>query len=97
MFCFLTLTAIPTDVKVCEWISTVYDVIQRQKDSDVNFNVESAKLGITPDLLKFCVNRDKPPTITARKLFQNMCMEELSKGTSRSEMPINKIDAIHGV
>ena len=63
----------------------------------MDFNDESAKLGITPNLSKFCVNRDKPPTITARKLFQKMCMEELSKATSWSEMPINKIDAMPGV
>ncbi|CAF4144782.1 unnamed protein product, partial [Rotaria sordida] len=86
---------IPTDFNVCEWICTMYDAIQRKGNSDINFDDEARKLNVSPGLLKYCVNLSKPPTITARKLFQYVCLDELSKGTSWSGIPTNKVDAIH--
>jgi hypothetical protein len=88
---------IPTDENVCEWIGTVHDSIQRKTNFEVDFNEESKTLGISSELLKFYVNRKKPPTITARKLFQHMCAEELSNGVTWLGIPKDKIEAIHGI
>ncbi|CAF1657671.1 unnamed protein product, partial [Rotaria sp. Silwood1] len=86
---------IPTNDSVCEWISTMYDAIQRPVNSDVNYDDEATKLGIPSNLLKYCVNLSKPPTVTARKLFQQICLDELTKGLPWSKIPDNKIEALH--
>ncbi|CAF4376161.1 unnamed protein product [Rotaria sp. Silwood2] len=56
---------IPTNDSVCEWISTMYDAIQRPVNYDVNYDDEAKKLGIPSNLLKYYVNLSKPPTVTA--------------------------------
>ncbi|CAF3790537.1 unnamed protein product [Rotaria sp. Silwood1] len=86
---------IPTNDSVCEWISTMYDAIQRPVNSDVNYDDEAKKLDIPSNLLKYCVNLSKPPTVTARKLFQQICLDELTKGLPWSKIPDNKIEALH--
>ncbi|CAF4026360.1 unnamed protein product, partial [Rotaria sordida] len=86
---------IPIDVNVCEWICTMCDAVQRQVNSDINFNDEARKLNISPGLLKYCVNLSKLTTVTARKLFQQVCLNELTEGTSWSGISTNKIDAIN--
>ncbi|CAF4940018.1 unnamed protein product [Rotaria sp. Silwood1] len=61
---------LPTDESTCEWIRTVYDAIQRKANHTINFEAESAKLGMSSSLLQYCVNLSKPPAATARKMFQ---------------------------
>ncbi|CAF1378041.1 unnamed protein product [Didymodactylos carnosus] len=45
-------------------------------NSDVNYDDEAKKLGIPSNLLKYCLNLSKPPTVTARKLFQQISFGE---------------------
>ena len=96
-YCFQIVLVIPTDETVCQWIGTVHDAIQRKTNFEVNFDIESTALRISPELLRFHVDRKKPPTITARRLFQHLCAEELSNGVPWSGMPMDKIDAIHSM
>ncbi|CAF2948103.1 unnamed protein product [Rotaria sp. Silwood2] len=73
----------------------MYDAIQRPVNYDVNYDDEAKKLGIPSNLLKYYVNLSKPPTVTARKLFQQICLDELTKGLPWSKIPDNKIEALH--
>jgi hypothetical protein len=93
----LIFVVIPTNDSVCEWICTMHDAIQRQVNSDVDYKTEADTLGIPPNLLKFCVKLSKPPTITARKLFQQVCLNELTENLPWSDIPDTKIEAIHGM
>ncbi|CAF4262849.1 unnamed protein product [Rotaria magnacalcarata] len=88
---------IPTDDNVCEWICTLYDTIQRQTNLEVVFDQEALKLDIPSVVLKTCVNLSKPPTSTARKLFQQICHQELAGYKSSSDIPSIKMDAIHSM
>ncbi|CAF1423063.1 unnamed protein product [Rotaria magnacalcarata] len=80
---------IPTDDSVCSWIFNMYDAIQRQANAEVDFDDESTKLGISSALLKYCVNRSKPPATTARKLCQYICVDEINEGVSWVNIPTN--------
>ncbi|CAM4980253.1 unnamed protein product [Rotaria socialis] len=88
---------IPTDDNVCEWICTLYDTIHRQTNLEVDFDQEALALGIPSVVLKMCVHLSKPPTTTARKLFQQVCHQELAAYKSWSDIPSIKMDAIHSL
>jgi hypothetical protein len=97
VFLMLIFVVIPTDDATCEWISTLYDVVQRQVNSDVDYDTEATNLGIPLNLLKYCVKLSKPPTITARRLFEQICLDELTKNLPWSKFPDDKIEAIHSM
>lgn len=88
---------IPTDDNTCEWIHTVYDAIQRKDNHAINFEIESKNLGISATLLQYIVGLSKPPTTTARKIFQYVCADELGNSTSWTSIPSSKIEAIHSM
>ncbi|CAM4840371.1 unnamed protein product, partial [Rotaria magnacalcarata] len=88
---------IPTDDNVCEWICTLYDTIHRQTNLQVDFDQEASMLGIPSVVLKMCVHLSKPPTTTARQLFQQVCHQELAEYKSWSGIPSIKMDAIHSL
>ncbi|CAF5226570.1 unnamed protein product, partial [Rotaria magnacalcarata] len=71
--------------------------IQRQTNLEVAFDQEALKLDIPSVVLKTCVNLSKPPTSTARKLFQQICHQELAGYKSSSDIPSIKMDAIHSM
>ncbi|CAF3734987.1 unnamed protein product [Rotaria sp. Silwood1] len=85
---------LPTDESTCEWIRTVYDAIQRKANHTINFEAESAKLGMSSSLLQYCVNLSKPPATTARKMFQYVCADDLARNASWSSISTSKIEAI---
>lgn len=75
----------------------MYDAIQRPSNADINFDDEAETLGISSHLLKYCLGLSKPPSTTARKLFQYVCIDELSENATWSNIPASKIDAIQGI
>lgn len=97
VYFFLFVIAIPTDENTCEWIRTIYDAIQQKVNHAIDFETESKNLGISTNLLQYIVGLSKPPTVTARKLFQYVCVDELAKNTSWKNIPTSKIEAIHSI
>ena len=66
---------------------------------NINYDKEAEDLGIPSILLEHIVqqNQNKPPTVTARKLFQQICLDELTEGLPWAKISEKKIEAIHGM